>query len=92
MSQSLKILESHLLTRHGQMLSVANDYIQDYSNECDRLAETLNLIKVDDPESKAMIIAIRSALFVISEHVSDLSAEIIVQLISRPEVEESSYE
>ncbi|WP_201568985.1 hypothetical protein [Psychrobacter sp. JCM 18900] len=92
MSQSLKVLESHLLTRHGQMLSVANDHIQDYSNDCDRIADTLNLIKVDDPESKALIVAIRSALFIISEHASDLSAEIIVQLISRPAVEKSNHE
>ncbi len=92
MSQSLRVLESHLLTRHGRMLLVANDHIQDYSNDCDRLAETLNLIKVDDPESKGVIVTVRSALLAISTHASELSAGIIRDIVSLPEMEVSSHE
>lgn len=86
MSQSNDILEPRLVAVDSHLLSVVDDYIQDYSNDSESLAYALNLIEVNDPASKGVIVAIRSALLAQSEHASEVSAEIMSKLIMQSEV------
>ena len=92
MSQSNDILEPCLVVVDSHTLSVVDDYIQDYSNECESLAYALNIIEVNDPASKGVIVAIRSALVAISENASELSDGLMTQLILQPQVEVTSHE
>ncbi|WP_010196988.1 hypothetical protein [Psychrobacter sp. PAMC 21119] len=92
MSQSNDVLEPCLVAVDSHTLSVVDDYIQDYSNECESLAYALNMIEVNDPASKGVIVAIRSALFAISENASELSDGLMTQLILQPQVEVISHE
>ncbi len=87
MSQSnLEVLEPRLVAVDSHLLSVVDDYIQDYSNDSESLAYALNLIEVNDPASKGVIVAIRSALLAQSEHASKVSEEIMSKLIMQSEV------
>lgn len=86
MSQSNDILEPRLVAVDSHLLSVVDDYIQDYSNDCEHLAYALNLIETADPASKGVIVAIRSALLAQSEHASKVSEEIMSKLILQDEV------
>ena len=92
MSQSNDILEPCLVAVDSHALSVVDDHIQNYSSECESLACALNAIKTNDPASKGVIVAIRSALFAISENASELSAGLMTQLILMPELEVNPYE
>ena len=86
MSQSNDILEQRLVPVDSHLLSVVDDYIQDYSNDSESLAYALNLIETSDPASKGVIVAIRSALFAQSEHASKVSEEIMGELITQNEI------
>ena len=86
MSQSNNILAPRLVAVDSHLLSVVDDYIQDYSNDSESLAYALNLIEVNDPASKGVIVAIRSALLAQSEHASKMSADIMGELITQDEV------
>jgi hypothetical protein len=86
MSPSNDILEPRLVAVDSHLLSVVDDYIQDYSNDSESLAYALNLIEVSDPASKGVIVAIRSALLAQSEHASKVSADIMGKLITQDEV------
>ena len=86
MSQSSDILEPRLVAVDSHLLSVVDDYIQDYSNDSEGLAYALNLIEVNDPASKGVIVAIRSALLAHSDHASKMSADIMGELITQDEV------
>jgi hypothetical protein len=86
MSQSNDILEPRLVPVDSHLLSVVDDYIQDYSNDSESLAYALNLIETADPASKGVIVAIRSALLAQSEHASKVSEEIMGKLILQDEV------
>lgn len=93
MSQSNPgVLEPRLVAVDSHLLSVVDNYIQDYSNECESLAYALNAIETNDPMSHGVIVAIRSALLSISEHSSNLSGSILEQLILMPELEINPYE
>ena len=87
MSQSNDTLEPCLVAVDSHALSVVDDHIQNYSNKCESLAHALSSIKTNDPASKGVIVAIRSALFAISEDASELSAGLMTQLILMPELE-----
>lgn len=86
MSHSNDILEPRLVAVDSHLLSVVDDYIQDYSNDSGSFAYALNLIEVSDPASKGVIVAIRSALLAQSEHASKISADIMGELITQDEV------
>lgn len=86
MSQSNNILAPRLVAVDSHLLSVVDDCIQDYSNDSESLAYALNLIEVNDPASKGVIVAIRSALLAQSEHASKMSADIMGDLITKDEV------
>ena len=86
MSQSKTILEPRLVAVDSHLLSVVDDYIQDYSNDSESLAYALNLIETADPTSKGIVVAVRSALFAQSEHASKVSADIMGKLITQNEV------
>lgn len=86
MSQSNDILEPRLVAVDTYTLCHVDDYIQDVSNDCEHLACALNLIEVDDPASKGVIVAVRSALLMHSEHASKMSADIMGNLITQDEV------
>lgn len=92
MSQSNDRLAPCLVVVDNHALSVVDDHIQDYSNECESLAYALNTIETNYPASKGVIVAIRSALFAISENASELSAGLITQLILMTELKVNSYE
>ena len=83
-----EVLAPCLVVVDSHLLSVVDDYIQDYSNECESLAYALNAIETSDPMSQGVIVAIRSALISISEHAGKTSAEIMQQLILAPEIKE----
>lgn len=85
-TEPLEILEPRLVAVDSHLLSVVDDYIQDYSNESESLAYALNLIETADPASKGVIVAVRSALFAQSEHASKVSADIMGALILQNEV------
>lgn len=86
MSHSNDILEPRLVAVDSHLLSVVDDYIQDYLNDSGSLAYALDLIEVNDPASKGVIVAIRSALLTQSEHASKISADIMGELITQDEV------
>lgn len=86
MTEPLEVLEPRLVAVNSHLLSVVDDYIQDYSNDSESLAYALNLIEVNDPASKGVIVAIRSALLAQSEHASKVSEEIMGDLITKDEV------
>lgn len=86
MSQSNDILEPRLVAVDTYTLCHVDDCIQDYSNDSESLAYALNLIEVNDPASKGVIVAIRSALLAQSEHASKMSADIMGDLITKDEV------
>ena len=86
MTEPLEVLEPRLVAVNSHLLSVVDDYIQDYSNDSESLAYALNLIEVNDPASKGVIVAIRSALLAHSEHASKMSADIMGKLITQDEV------
>ena len=86
MTEHLEVLEPRLVAVNSHLLSVVDDYIQDYSNDSESLAYALNLIEVNDPASKGVIVAIRSALLAHSEHASKMSADIMGKLITQDEV------
>jgi len=92
MSKPNNILPPRLVAADSHALSVVDDYIQDYSNDCESLAMALNTIIADDPASKGVIVAVRTALLANSEHASDLSGSIMEQLILLPELEVARYE
>lgn len=92
MSPSNDRLEPCLVAIDSHALSVVDDHIQDYSNECESLAYALNTIETNDPASKGVIVTIRSALFAISENASELSAGLMTQLILMTELEVNPYE
>ena len=86
MSQSKDILEPRLVAVDTYTLCHFDDYIQDVSNDCEHLAYALNLIEANDPASKGVIVAIRSALLAHSDHASKMSADIMGDLITQDEV------
>lgn len=86
MSQSNDVLEPRLVIVDSHLLAVVDDYIQDYSNECESLAHALNAIGTSDPMSQGVVVAIRSALMSISEHAGKTSADIMSKLITQDEV------
>ena len=86
MSQSNDVLEPRLVIVDSHLLAVVDDYIQDYSNECESLAYALNAIETRDPMSQGVVVAIRSALISISEHAGKTSADIMGNLITQDEV------
>ncbi|HAR74894.1 MAG TPA: hypothetical protein DCR60_01495 [Psychrobacter sp.] len=86
MSQSNDILEPRLVAVDTYTLCHVDDYIQDVSNDCESLAYALNTIETADPASKGVIVAVRSALLMHSEHASKMSANIMGNLILQDEV------
>lgn len=86
MTEPLEVLEPRLVAVDSHLLSVVDDYIQEYSNECESLAYALNAIETNDPMSQGVVVAIRSALISISEHACKTSAEIMGTLILQDEV------
>lgn len=91
MSQSNDILEPWLVAVDSYYLSVISDRIQDLSNDSKHLVMVPNTINTDNNASKGVIVAVRSALFAISENTSKLSASIIQPLILLSKLEVSSY-
>lgn len=91
-NNNIEVLAPRLVAVDSHMLSVVDDYIQDYSNECESLAYAMNAIEVDDPMSQGVIVAIRSALLSINKHAADLSAGIMQQLILTPEIKDHTNE
>jgi len=85
-TEPLEVLEPRLVAVNSHLLSVVDDYIQDYSNDSESLAYALNLIEVNDPASKGVIVAVRSALLAHSEYASKVSADIMGKLILQDEV------
>lgn len=85
-ADTLDSINECLVAVDSHLLSVVDDYIQDYSNDSESLAYALNLIEVSDPASKGVIVAIRSALLAQSEHASKVSEEIMSKLILQSEV------
>lgn len=85
-TEKLEVLEPRLVAVDSHLLSVVDDYIQDYSNDSENLAYALNLIETADPASKGVIVAVRSALLAQSEHASKVSADIMGALILQDEV------
>ncbi len=85
-TEKLEVLEPRLVAVDSHLLSVVDDYIQDYSNDSENLAYALNLIETADPASKGVIVAVRSALLAQSEHASKVSADIMGTLILQDEV------
>ena len=86
MSQSNDILEPRLVAVDTYTLCHVDDYIQDVSNDCESLAYALNTVETADPASKGVIVAVRSALLMHSEHASKMSADIMGNLILQDEV------
>ena len=86
MSQSNDILEPRLVAVDTYTLCHVDDYIQDVSNDCEHLAYALNTIETTDPASQGVIVAVRSALLMHSEHASKMSANIMGNLILQDEV------
>ena len=86
MSQSNDILEPRLVAVDTYTLCHVDDYIQDVSNDCESLAYALNTVETADPASKGVIVAVRSALLMHSEHASKMSANIMGNLILQDEV------
>lgn len=85
-NKPLEVLEPRLVAVDTYTLCHVDDCIQDYSNDSESLAYALNLIEVNDPASKGVIVAIRSALLAQSEHASKVSEEIMGDLITQDEV------
>ena len=85
-NEKMEVLEPRLVAVDSHLLSVVDDYIQDYSNDSESLAYALNLIETADPASKGVIVAVRSALLAQSEHASKVSADIMGTLILQDEV------
>ena len=69
-NEKMEVLEPRLVAVDSHLLSVVDDYIQDYSNDSESLAYALNLIETADPASKGVIVAVRSAILAQSEHAS----------------------
>ncbi len=92
MSQSNDVLEPRLVAVDSHELSLVDDYIQSYAEDCESLAYALNMIEVSDPASKGVIIAVRAALVSINESAIGLSESIMTQLILMPELEVNPYE
>ncbi len=86
MTEQLEVLEPRLVAVDTYTLCHVDDCIQDYSNDSESLAYALNLIEVNDPASKGVIVAVRSALLAQSEHASKMSADIMSDLITQDEV------
>ncbi|MBF0657800.1 hypothetical protein IPZ60_03500 [Psychrobacter sp. NG25] len=89
-SKPIEILKPRLVAVDSHKLDYIDDLIQNYSNDCESLAYALNTIEADDPASKGVIVAVRSALLAISTHASELSAGIMQDIVSLPEVEAPS--
>ena len=85
-TEQLEVLEPRLVAVDTYTLCHVDDCIQDYSNDSESLAYALNLIEVNDPTSKGVIVAIRSALLAQSEHARKASEEIMGGLILQDEV------
>ena len=86
LTEQLEVLEPRLVAVDTYTLCHVDDYIQDISNDCESLAYALNLIETNDPASKGVIVAVRSALLAHSEHASKMSADIMGNLITQDEV------
>lgn len=91
-SKPIEILEPRLVAVDSHKLDYIDELIQNYSDDCESLAYALDTIEADDPASKGVIVAMKSALLAISTHASGLSAGIMRDIISLPEVEVSSHE
>ncbi|WP_227669610.1 hypothetical protein [Psychrobacter sp. NG254] len=91
-SKPIEILKPRLVAVDSHKLDYIDELIQNYSNDCESLAYALNTIEADDPASKGVIVAVRSALLAISTHASELSSGIMRDIVSLPEVEVSSHE
>lgn len=91
MSQSNERLAPRPVAVDSYYLSVIDDRIQDLSNDAESLAMALNTVIADDPASKGVIVAIRTALLANSELASIVS-EMMGGLILLPELEVNPYE
>lgn len=93
MSQSkLEVLEPNWVAVETHCLCIADDYIQNFSNDFESLAYALDAIKTDDHASKGVIMAVKAAMFANSEQAAELSAGIMEQMILMPELEANPYE
>ena len=86
MTEHLEVLAPRLVAVDTYTLCHVDDYIQDVSNDCESLAYALNTVETADPASKGVIVAVRSALLMHSEHASKMSADIMGNLILQDEV------
>lgn len=92
MNQSNDILEPRLVAVDSHTLSLVDDYIQIYAEDCESLAYALDKIEVSDPADKGVIVAVKTALLSINESAINISGSIMEQLILMPELEVNPYE
>lgn len=92
MSQSNDKLAPRLVAADSHLIAVADDFIQDFSNDCESLAYALGMIEANDPATKGIIVAVRAALFSYSEQASELSAGLMTDLILLPELEAADHD